>query len=210
MAYYPTLPNINLPQTSTGSYTPTYSSDSAIGQLIGQLGQYLAPQQQFTEALPYETYAAPQREVFNLWEQQAYRPEFEYFTLDPFKRQYANMLASSGMSQMGSAQDVYNMQRKLTEQPYYNQLNQMQNAYEDMIRSGYNQQMQDYYNAPTAFNNIGTGDTGTTPTSTMQTYINNKMGNNSVTLPTIPTDRSNMPTYTYNDPKILNPTYMKI
>ena len=154
MAFFPEQPNVNIPQQQT-PYTSPFASDSPISQLIGQLGQYLAPQQQFSEALPYETYAAPSREAFNIWETDVYRPEFEYQTMDPFNKQYSNMAATSGLSQMGSAPDRYEYARRMTEQPYQNQLMSAQNAYEDMLTGGYRQELQDFYQSPTAYTNIG-------------------------------------------------------
>ena len=156
-AFWPTMPSINIPQTSTASnYKSPYSADSAAGRLIGNAGQYLAPSQQFSQdVLPYERYAAPQQEVFNQWEQQFMRPEFERFTLDPFQRDYGNRAATTDFFRMGRAPDEYKRQLQQVEQPYYNQLEQARGSYDNMMRKGYEQQIRDYYRSPTTFSNIG-------------------------------------------------------
>jgi hypothetical protein len=126
-----------------------------IADIVNSIGQYLAPQQAFTSTLPYETYAAPQQEAFNIWQKQTYRPEFEKYTLNPFRNESANTYALNDSNMMGNAPGLWDRQQRAVETPYYNDLEAARKQWEDMIYRGYQQQLQNYYNSPTAFNNIG-------------------------------------------------------
>lgn len=134
---------------------PAAPTESPLSQLISQVGQYLQPAKPFTEVMPYETFVAPGREALTLWEQQTFRPEFEYQTLDPFLRQYGNIAGTTALSRMGSAPERYEYARRMVEQPYFNQLERARQSYEDMLRSQYESRLGRYYESPTAFSTIG-------------------------------------------------------
>jgi hypothetical protein len=138
--------------TGTVNYTPKYTS-GAIGNIINQIGSYLKPQEAFDKQLSYEQYAQPQREAFNVWEQQMYQPEFQKYTMNPFQQKYAQQAAGGNYAQLGAGKNMYDQARQEVQQPYYNQLEQSRQSYEDMMRQGYNQKLQQYYESPIAFTN---------------------------------------------------------
>lgn len=129
---------------------------SRLGQILNQVGGYLAPMQAFSSQLPYDTYAAPQREVFNFWANNLFRPEFETNTLNPYKRNLSNQYAGSNVGLTGRSQSLYDQQLRQAEQPFQDQLSGLKNTWDtNVIRNLYNRQLTNAYDSPTAFNNIG-------------------------------------------------------
>ena len=153
-AMYTNTAPMNIQTTPITPYTHRYSSDSAIGGLMAKIGGLLRPQNSFSNTQTYGTYAAPQREVFNQWVQNTYRPEFERFTMNPYLRNQGNIAAARGMEGYGYAPSRFRGDYLQTMQPYYNNLEQAQGSFEDMIRKSYEDEMKKYYESPTAFNNI--------------------------------------------------------
>ena len=145
----------NIPGPTSVPTGPTQQTKGTLGAIVQSLGKYLSPQEAFSNQLSYDQYAAPQREVFNQWEQQMYRPEFERQTLNPWNEQYANQAAAGTTRQMGGAPQAYQRANYEVQQPYYNQLEQARQQYEQMMREGYNTRMQRNYESPNAFTNIG-------------------------------------------------------
>lgn len=153
MAFWLNSPTqkIETPKTANLPYNSQFTKGTTIGDLINQVGQYLRPQQAFSNTMGYDTYAAPQREAFNIWEQQSLRPEWERYQLNPFQSQYGNQAAATNQMQLGSGKQDYQLAREQLEQGYSNQLDQARNAYDEMIRGMYEQEMANYYESPTAF-----------------------------------------------------------
>lgn len=139
----------------TAAKTTATAKPNPVQQKINEVANTLTPLKPFSEVMPYDTYAAPQRAVFDEWQKNSLRPEFERFTLNPYKANLANQIAASGSFRMGGAQQNTQDQLRLAEQPFYNQVEQARNSYEDMIRQGYNERLQRYMESPTSFNNIG-------------------------------------------------------
>lgn len=127
--------------------TNTITAGSPISQLIGQLGNLLVPTPPPTQSLTYDTYAAPQREAFNIWKD-TFRKQYDYTTVNPFKANYANNAAAGGSWMYGKAPKVYQQQSSGIERNYQDQLANAQNTYEDMLRQGYNQRIQQLGNSP--------------------------------------------------------------
>ena len=142
----PTLPEAQ-------PYKANYTKGS-IANIIDSIGKNLAPNKAFNDTLTYDQYAAPQREAFNLWEQQMYRPEFEQQTLNPWRDQAGRQMAGSGSFRTGASAGRYDQARTQVEQPYYDNLEQARGQYENMMRGGYNTQMERYYDSPIAFGNF--------------------------------------------------------
>lgn len=151
--FTPTNPNIQTKPVTP--YKSNIDPKNPMSSLIQKMGGMLTPQDAFGNKMSYETYASPQRAVFDQWTQNTFRPEFERFTLNPFKTQYSTNAAAGNMGMLGGAKKMYQTALTQTEQPYYNDLENAKNSYEDMIMQGYQKQMQNYYNSPTAFNNLG-------------------------------------------------------
>lgn len=124
---------------------------SPISQLVDKLAGYLTPQAAYGQS--YDQYAAPQMEAFNQFAQGIYRPEFERFTLNPFRRSYGDQAAGMGLNMMGNFQRNYNDRLAQVNQGYYDTLNQYKTPYEQFVRQGYEDQLRNYYNSPTAFTN---------------------------------------------------------
>lgn len=133
------------------NYTPVYSGNNPMAQIIGKLGSNLKPMGQATKALPYETFANPYRETLNSWEKTFARPEFENFTANPWERAYGNNLATTGASLLGSAKKRYADAKNQAWQPYHNRVMEAQNQIEEMIRNFYNTNITNQYDSPTAF-----------------------------------------------------------
>lgn len=155
MATWFDSPQMQMPSLAPQQYTPNYGAGTQMGSMIGKYAQYLAPQQSFQSTMPYETYSAPQREVFNTWESQFARPEFQQQQLNPWQKSYANRMATSTAGQMGSAPRQYEAERSQVERPYQEQLAQAQGQWSGLMRNQYEQALKDYYNSPTAFRSIG-------------------------------------------------------
>lgn len=148
-------PQATVSYTPSTPYTPHYDANSSIGQLINQVGQYLKPQEAFSKTNPYDAFAAPQHEVFNLWEQNTFRPEQEANYLNPFRQARAGNLAAGSFGMMGSSGDRLKTQDTQAMQQYYQDpLDQARSSYEDMIRKMYEQKMSGSYNSANAFTNI--------------------------------------------------------
>lgn len=153
--FQPTLPSAQIDLPSTTLKSPIDPS-SPFGSILQQLGQYLSPQQAYSEKLPYETFSAPYKELANQYVESTVRPWFEKYTLNPFVEQQAAQAAGGGANFMGNAARNYtNAQNQVYSQYFYPQQLQTQNTLESMARDFYNQWAKDYYNSPTAFNNIG-------------------------------------------------------
>lgn len=144
----PTMPSMQ-------AYTPNYNNKTAIGKLIDSFGKNLAPTKRFDQVMNYETYAAPQKQAFDYWRDQVYRPEFDRQTLNPFQNRAADMGAATNSWMMGNAPQQYNNDLTNVMQSYYDTVANAQQQYDDMTLRGYQQQILDYYNSPTAMNNIG-------------------------------------------------------
>jgi hypothetical protein len=126
-----------------------------IKDLVSSVGQHLAPQKRFDRVLSFDKYAAPQRAVFDEWQEGVFRPEVERFTLNPFQRQYENMAAASSANLMGRGQQLYSDQYdQLKQQSYFDPLEQAKTEYNKMLEQGYQSRMQRYYTSPTAFRNF--------------------------------------------------------
>lgn len=152
MAQSPWFSNpINPVTTNPTNYRVQHSSYTPMGAIIDQIGLNLKAAKPFSNQLSYEQYAAPQREAFNIWEQQMYRPEFEQYTLNPWEQRYGRQAAGANFAQLGGAPQMYEQQRRQIEQPYYNQLEQARQSYENMTRGGYEQRMRNYYESPISF-----------------------------------------------------------
>jgi hypothetical protein len=126
-----------------------------VSSLISKIGNFLTPQASWSSTLPYDTYAAPQREVLNQFVKDTMRPQFEYTTLNPFKSGYRNTAATSNSWMMGNAPKLYKRSLSGVERTYQDQLDSTRNMYEEMIRQGYNKKIGDISNSPTALNNLG-------------------------------------------------------
>lgn len=140
--------NINTPQFA---YTPKYNSNTTIGGLIGKIGGLLKPA---GRVIDYDAYANPQREVFNQFYKNTLRPEFERETLNPFNNAYGNNAAASNASMMGNSRDRYQLALAGVEKPFADRNEGLKNAYEEMIRQGYNTRIGRQLDSPTAFTNI--------------------------------------------------------
>lgn len=132
-----------------------YDPGSPIGQLINEYGQYLKPATPFSQVLPYQTYAAPLNQAYNMWTSNVLRPQFEKFTLNPFRREMANTMATSGMSQMGSAPGYYQQLLRSVESPYTTLLDESRRRWEDTLRRQWEGMGQRYSNLPTTWSSIG-------------------------------------------------------
>lgn len=128
---------------------------SPVKMMINNIGKYLKPAQRFDQVMPYETFAAPQRAVFSGWQNDIYRPEFERFTLNPFKQQYADTAAATNANMMGGGKYAYDTQLTSQEKDYNTQLENAKTMYEQMIEGDYQRRMQEFYDSPTAFSTIG-------------------------------------------------------
>ncbi len=142
-------PNISMPTPL--NYSANYGAGTKMGELLGKIGGTLAPMGQYTKSNPYEQLASPYRETLNSWEKTFARPEFEKFTANPWEKGYGNNLATSGASQMGSAQNRYQTAKNQVWQPYHNQVADAQSQMEEMIRKFYNNNLSQNYDSPTAF-----------------------------------------------------------
>jgi hypothetical protein len=125
-----------------------------IKQLVDSLASTLKPADAFTTKLPYETYAAPQRQLAQTFINEQLRPEFEYFTYKPFLAQLRNQAASSTMAQQGGYQDFVTRQKRQTEQPFYNQALEVSEQLDESARDAYNRELQKYYDSPTTYSNL--------------------------------------------------------
>lgn len=142
-------PKINTGAPESNPYTSNLQSSSQLSKMIDSFTKGIKPVDSFmNDKLSYENFANPYRETFKLWNQDVYRPEYEYTTLNPFQRSYANAAAASGMSQMGNAQSRYQQARRSVEQPYYAQMESAKNTWEDAIRSMYENELTKYYDSP--------------------------------------------------------------
>lgn len=154
--FYPSIPNINIGQSQLPYPTSNITQGTPLSDLINKLSSYLAPEKAFTQdVMPYDNYASPQRAVLDQWVKMNYRPEFERNTLNPFKQDYAGRAGAGGAIYSGQAKNLYQNALNQTEQPYYNNLESAKTSWENMIRQGYNTQLQNYYNSPIAFTNLG-------------------------------------------------------
>lgn len=134
--------------------SPSITQGSPISQIIAKFGSLLKPIEDPTSKLTYDAYSLPQREAFNLWTRNDFRPQFEYETLNPWMRNWGNDSAVSNRWMMGNAKKVFNQNLSGIERGYQDRLAQAQSAYEDMLRQGYNQQIKTMGNSPTQMTNI--------------------------------------------------------
>ena len=151
-ALYYKPPAVSITQNSA---LPASTLSGQIKKLVDSMAGYLAPQKAYTDNMTFEQYAAPDRAAFDILNKQA-TGDFNYFTMDPFQRQYANTAASSTMPLQGNAMDIYKRQQAAISQPFLDQQAAQARAFEGQTRSMYDQSLSDYYNSPTAFNNIYT------------------------------------------------------
>lgn len=152
------------PTYNPASYKSALDPNNPLSSMINNIGGMLRPQKAFTtDVMTYDQYAAPQRAAFDQWGKD-FRGEFEQSTLNPWNTKYANSAAAGGMSRMGNAKSLYESRRQgLERQGYYDPLLQANDQFESgVINPGYMSQLQNYYNSPTAFNNIGGSSTPTT------------------------------------------------
>lgn len=143
-----TTPNMQQPRR--------ISSASPFGQILDNVTKYLQPMDAFSNKMPYSTFAAPFHEVANQFVQNTVRPQFEQYTLNPFKQQQAAQAAAGNMQYARGGQNyMNNALNQVMQQSFYPQQLQVQQSLENIARQLYNQQGQQYYTGPTAFNNIG-------------------------------------------------------
>lgn len=145
MAYYyqPLDSGIN----TTNITLPPSTLSGQAQKLVGQYAKFLEAPKRFDQQLAYEDYVAPAREAMRLWEDEFARPEFQYFTLNPFQRQYANQAAVTSMPLQGNAKELY--QRRLAEvtQPFETQLEAARQQMEDTQTNLYNQLSSRYFDS---------------------------------------------------------------
>lgn len=142
-------------QVSRARSTRENTSRDVAKQVASNIGRYLKPTRPFTEVMPYETYAKPQMEAFNLWRENVFRPEFERNIYNPYMQRQAINAAVSGSGLLGGAKEAFARSRnQLMQEQLYDPLERAKSAQEDMIRQGWQQQMREYYTNPGAFTNI--------------------------------------------------------
>lgn len=145
MAYYyqPLDSGIN---TTNISLPPSTLSGQA-QKLVNQYAKFLEAPKRFDQQLSYEDYVAPAREAMRLWEDEFARPEFQYFTLNPFQRQYANQAAATSMPLQGNAQELYKRRLAEVTQPFETQLEVARQQMEDTQTGLYNQLSSRYFDS---------------------------------------------------------------
>jgi len=151
-ALYYKPPAVSITQNSA---LPASTLSGQIKKLVDSMAGYLAPQKAYTDNMTFDQYAAPNRAAFDILNKQA-TGDFNYFTMDPFQRQYANTAASTTMPLQGNAMDIYKRQQAATLQPFLDQQASQASQFDALTREQYNQSLSDYYASPTAFNNIAT------------------------------------------------------
>lgn len=128
------------------------SSRDYVSSLIDKMAGGLAPMKRFDSRLTYKDYSAPQRAVFDEWAAGTFRPEVERFTLNPARANYANRAAAAGANLLGGGKKMFSdYYDQLEQQSYFDPLEQAKADYERMLETGYQRQLQNYYNAPNAF-----------------------------------------------------------
>lgn len=152
MPWWPSLPTVSSTQANyspPNTYNPQFDSSSPIAKILDSIGQYLKPQQAYTTVNPVNNFIAPQQAAFNQWATQYARPQFDYWTKNPFMRQQANTAASSGSIYTGGARKSLTDSLKKLEMQYNSDLAGKQTAYLQPFQEQYNKMMQ---NAGNNFN----------------------------------------------------------
>lgn len=146
---------IRTPQAAAPAPAP---APAPATDLINKMGDYLKNQKSPTEVLPYETYADPQRKVFNEFERTTMRPEHEFYTETPFLQNAANSAAVNDAGMSGKATSVFNMGFGNMNRAYQDKVDAAKKMYEDMISEGYQRKLKEIGASPTQTTNIGTLD----------------------------------------------------
>lgn len=143
----------NIKTSAPTPYKSPFKQGSTISQMMDKYSSMLKPMGNF---MSFEDYAAPQREVFNQFIQGTFNPEFDRFTKNPFVRNMGNKAGIANAAQMGNGAARYrDAYLQNVEQPYYNQVENIRNSTDQLIRQGYNDRMKKFYDSPVAFNNLG-------------------------------------------------------
>jgi Ulp1 family protease len=157
--YYPTLPQISpggsslpAPQSNVQAGTPVYD-------LINKIAGYLTPQKAYKDVTSYEDVANPYRKAASNFITTNLRPEFQRNIFNPannnLMNENAQNLAQSGGASLGNSAKVYQDKINAINTPLFNQEEQVKAQFENFARDIYGKKIQEYYNSPTAFNNIG-------------------------------------------------------
>ena len=151
--------------TTSSSMPSTISYANTLGQngtvmsptdFVKQtFGQYLSPTGQFTEKLPYETFAKPFEDYTHGFFDQYVRPEYRKNVELPWQRQTEAGLASSGAWRLGSAPRTVGLQK---EQIAQNLAEQRARIIDDILRplleQEYAKQFERFALSPLTFQNL--------------------------------------------------------
>ena len=144
----------SLGASNTTGYTPSYGTNSPFANIINEIGKNLHVQNPFTEANPYESYAAPYREMANQYVENTIKPWFNQYQLNPFQTQQANAAAAGGARMMGTAPlNFQNALNQLWSNEFYQPAQQINSTLEQMVRDMYNQEALNYANNPNLYLN---------------------------------------------------------
>ncbi len=139
--WWPTNSPVTSNFTPTSTYTPNFGSNGAITSILDSIGQYLKPQQAYTSLNPVNNFLAPQQAAFNQWATNYARPQFDYWTKNPFMQKQANVAAAGDTMYSGNGNKALNDSLKKLEMGYNSDISNQQTAYLQPFQDQYNKMM---------------------------------------------------------------------
>lgn len=149
---YPTLPQININEAFTPIKT-NLGQNQALSEILNQVSQFIKPMDRIQD---FETYAKPQRAVFQNYVNTNLRPEFDRFTRRPAVNRLKSGMSSAYATGATTGDERRNFADNLAkvDMQIGNQVLDQQTNFDDLIRQFYNKQMATSANSPSAITNI--------------------------------------------------------
>jgi hypothetical protein len=133
-AYKPTeLKLPKLPQLKTNMATPTFDIKNRYAKsILDTLGKPLKAPTAFSQTNSFSDALSPTQELGRQFTQRVLLPDFQQNTYNPFITNLANQAAGSNLGLMGNARQFVDARKRETTQPFLNQAQQVEDAFNSL------------------------------------------------------------------------------